>query len=178
MMNPYRLLEERPIRLYLEKVPGQGGLYTALDSIPPEVLDILITREDPEFFTHRGILPRQVLRAFKRGVRTRKPMAGGSTITQQLMKNLYLNPERSLLRKAQEAALTLRIEKDCLLTKNEILELYFNCVEYGPDVYGIADAAAGGKPPWDTCKVYAQRCHKWDRVNQLRCPTYRDRGWD
>ena len=40
------------------------------------------------------------------------------------------------------------------------------------------DAAAGGRASWDTCKVYAQRCHQWDRINQLRCPTYRDRGWD
>jgi hypothetical protein len=40
------------------------------------------------------------------------------------------------------------------------------------------DAAAGGRASWDTCKVYAQRCHQWDRANQLRCPAYRDRGWD
>jgi len=40
------------------------------------------------------------------------------------------------------------------------------------------DEAAGGVCSWDTCKVYAQRCHKWDRINQLRCPTYRDRAWD
>ena len=149
MMNPYRLLEERPIRLYLEKLPGQGSLYAPLASIPQEVLDILVAREDPRFYVHKGILPRQILRAFKRGVRSRKRMAGGSTITQQLMKNLYLSPERSLLRKAREAALALHVEKTRMLTKDEMLELYFNCVRYGPDVYGIADAAAYyfGKSP-------------------------------
>ena len=149
MIGPYRLLEERPPGLYLEKVRGMGRLYTPLGSIPQEVLEILVKREDPRFYTHNGVLPRQVFRAFKRAVRSGKRMAGGSTISQQLMKNLYLNPERSVLRKAREAALALRVERARLLAKDEILELYFNCVKYGPDVYGIADAAAYyfGKTP-------------------------------
>lgn len=149
MMNPFRLLKERPIRLFLEKVRGQGSLYAPLDSIPHEALNILITREDAAFRVHKGILPKQILRAFWRSLRTRKRMVGASTITQQLMKNLYLDPRRSLLRKVKEAALALRVERARLLTKNEILELYFNCVEYGPDVYGIADASAYyfGKTP-------------------------------
>ena len=149
MMNPFRLLKERPIRLFLEKVRGQGSLYAPLDSIPHEALNILIAREDAAFRVHKGILPKQMLRAFWRSLRTRKRMVGASTITQQLMKNLYLDPRRSLLRKVKEAALALRVERARLLTKNEILELYFNCVEYGPDVYGIADASAYyfGKTP-------------------------------
>ena len=148
-MKPYRLLEDRPIRLYLEGVRGQGSLYAPLDSIPPEVLEILVAREDPSFYVHKGVLPRQIIRAFKRSLRTKSPMAGTSTITQQLMKNLYLNPERSVLRKANEIALALRVEKTGMLTKDEILEIYFNCVKYGPDVYGIADASAYyfGKTP-------------------------------
>ena len=149
MMNPFRLLKERPIRLFLEKVRGQGSLYAPLDSIPHEALDVLVAREDAAFRVHKGVLPRQMLRAFLRSVRTGKRMAGASTITQQLMKNLYLDPKRSLLRKVKEAVLALRVERARLLTKNEILELYFNCVEYGPDVYGIADASAYyfGKTP-------------------------------
>ena len=149
MIGPYRLLEERPPGLYLEKVRGQGSLYAPLASIPQEALEILVTREDPTFYAHNGVLPRQTFRAFKRAVRTRKRMVGASTITQQLVKNLYLSPERSVLRKAREAVLALKIEKERLLTKDEILELYFNCVEYGPDVYGIADAATYyfGKTP-------------------------------
>ena len=142
MMNPLRLLEERPIRLYLEGARSQGSLYAPIDSIPREVLEILVAREDPAFYVHKGILPKQMLRAFERGVRTKTPMAGASTITQQLIKNLYLDPERSLLRKAKEIELALHVEKARLLTKDEMLEVYFNCVEYGPDVYGIADAAA------------------------------------
>ena len=107
MMNPYRLLKERPIRLFLEKVRGQGSLYAPLDSIPHEALNILVAREDAAFRVHKGVLPRQMLRAFLRSVRTGKRMAGASTITQQLMKNLYLDPKRSLLRKVKEAVLAL-----------------------------------------------------------------------
>ena len=149
MLNPYRLLKERPLRLYLEKVRDQGSFYVPLDSIPREVLEILIAREDPTFYDHKGILPKQMFRAFKCGIRSHKRMAGASTITQQLIKNLYLSPERSMLRKAREIALALRVEKSRLLTKDEMLEIYFNCVEYGPDVYGIADASAYyfGKTP-------------------------------
>lgn len=149
MINPYRPLKERPIRLYLEKVRRQGSIYTPLESIPQEVRDILVAREDPRFYYHKGVLPRAMLRAFRHSIRTRTPMMGASTITQQLMKNLYLHPRRSVLRKAWEIALALRVEKARLLTKDEILELYFNCVRYGPDVFGIADATAYyfGKTP-------------------------------
>ena len=157
MTGPRRLLEERPPGLYLEKVRGQGSLYAPLASIPREALEILVAREDPAFYAHNGVLPRQVIRAFKRAVRTRKRMAGASTITQQLMKNLYLGPERSALRKAREAALAFKVEKARMLTKDEILELYLNCVEYGRDVYGIADAAAYyfGRTPADLTRNQA-----------------------
>ena len=149
MIVPYRLLEERPPGLYLEKVRAQGSLYAPLASIPQAALEILVAREDPGFYAHNGVLPKSMIRAFKRAVRSGRRMVGASTITQQLVKNLYLSPERSVLRKGREAALALRVEKTRLLTKDEILELYFNCVEYGPDVYGIADATAYyfGKTP-------------------------------
>ena len=66
---------------------------------------------------------------------------GREMTTQQLMKNLYFSCERSVTRKIRETALALKVEYSSMLTKDEILELYLNCVRYGPDVYGIADAA-------------------------------------
>jgi len=129
------------IRIYLDKVRGQGSLYAPVGSIPKDVRRILITREDPRFFRHKGILPDAMLHAVLYGLRTHTPMPGGSTITQQLIKNLYLNEERSVRRKIAEIVLALQVEMTPLLSKKEILELYFNCVRYGPDVYGIADAA-------------------------------------
>lgn len=143
------MLKERPLRAYLYAVRGQGSLYVPLASIPPGVRDILVTREDPFFYQHKGVLPKNMLRAFKYAIRTHKPMPGGSTVTQQLMKNLYLSCDRSVLRKAREIALAFTVEQKHMLTKDEILELYFNCVRYGPDVYGLADAAGYyfGKTP-------------------------------
>ena len=136
-----RMLKERPLSTYLDAVRRQGSLYAPLDTIPPEVVEIFVTREDPGFYRHKGVLPKAMLHAFRYALRTHKPMPGGSTITQQLVKNLYLSCDRSLLRKAREIAIAMIIERRQLLTKDEILELYLNCVRYGPDVYGIADAA-------------------------------------
>lgn len=136
-----KMNSENSIRMYLDAVRKQGRLYAPLESIPTEVRDILVGREDPLFYRHKGILPRAMLGAVRYSIKTRKPMPGGSTITQQLVKNLYLSSERSVLRKIREAAIALRIEGQQLLTKDEILELYLNCVRYGPDIYGIADAA-------------------------------------
>lgn len=136
-----RRLREVSPRDYLEVLRSQGSLYAPLGSIPQDALDILVAREDPRFFSHKGILPGAMMRAVKRGILSRRPIAGASTITQQLMKNLYLNSDRSVMRKIVEMDLALRVELTPLLTKEEILELYFNCVRYGPDVFGIADAA-------------------------------------
>ena len=144
-----RMLKERPLRRYLDAVRMQGKHYAPIGSIPPEVLEIFIAREDPRFYQHKGVLPKAVLRSFKHSIRAHVPMRGSSTITQQLLKNLYFDCERSVLRKIREAALAVRVELSRMLTKDEILELYLNCVRYGPDVYGIADAAEyyfGRKP--------------------------------
>lgn len=136
-----RILRECPPKLYLDAVRRQGIHYASLGSIPPEVREILVTREDPKFYSHKGILPKSMFRAFRRGLHSDVPMAGASTITQQLMKNLYLSCDRSVLRKLKDIVLALLVENRSMLTKDEILELYFNCVRYGPDIYGIADAA-------------------------------------
>ena len=121
-----KMNSENSIRMYLDAVRKQGRLYAPLESIPTEVRDILVGREDPLFYRHKGILPRAMLGAVRYSIKTRKPMPGGSTITQQLVKNLYLSSERSVLRKIREAAIALRIEGQQLLTKDEILELYLN----------------------------------------------------
>ncbi len=136
-----RMLSERPPRAFLDAVRCQGSHYAPLGSIHPEVREILVTREDPGFYRHKGVMPKAMLRALGYSIRAHVPMPGGSTITQQLMKNLYFNCERSVLRKLREIVLALRVELRSVLTKDEILELYLNCVRYGPDVYGIADAA-------------------------------------
>lgn len=140
---------ENTIRLYLNAVRKQDKLYAPLESIPDEVLTVLVGREDPLFYRHKGFLPRAMLRSFRYSIKNRRPLPGGSTITQQLVKNVLLTNERSIRRKIKEIRIAMGIERSGRITKDEMLELYLNCVRYGLDIYGIADAAAFyfGKTP-------------------------------
>src|SRR5204862_7267313 len=102
--------------------------------------------EDRRFYSHYGLDPVGLLRAAITNVMHRGVSQGGSTITQQLAKNLFLTQERTLLRKLQEAVLALWLERK--FSKTEILELYLNRVYFGAGAYGV-DAAAQryfGKP--------------------------------
>jgi monofunctional biosynthetic peptidoglycan transglycosylase len=99
----------------------------------------VVAAEDAHFFEHAGIDWAGVEQAAKRNWRDRKLSAGGSTITQQLAKNLYLSPSRDPLRKLREALIARRLED--ALDKERILELYLNVAEWGDGVFG-AEAAA------------------------------------
>jgi monofunctional biosynthetic peptidoglycan transglycosylase len=99
----------------------------------------IIAAEDMKFIDHEGFDWEGIQRAIEKNQKKGKPVAGGSTITQQLAKNLFLSGERSYLRKAQEALITLMLE--AVLDKRRILELYINVVEWGIGVFG-AEAAA------------------------------------
>jgi monofunctional biosynthetic peptidoglycan transglycosylase len=109
------------------------------DQISPSLKRAVLVAEDISFFTHGGFsfpeIKDAVDQSLKEGVRLR----GASTITQQLAKNLWLSPKRSLIRKLREAAITIELEH--YLGKRRILELYLNVVQFGPGVFG-ADAAA------------------------------------
>ena len=93
----------------------------SLDDVPPMLIDALIVTEDARFYSHPGIDYRGMARAFIRNIRSRKVLEGGSTLTQQLAKVLFLTPERSYKRKLKEMALALRIEQR--YTKREILSM-------------------------------------------------------
>ena len=95
--------------------------------------------EDPGFASHRGFIRQAYENSLIENVRTGKFTRGGSTLTMQLAKNLYLLRNKTLLRKAQELLLAMAMEK--CLTKSEIIELYLNVVEFGPNVYGIGPGA-------------------------------------
>lgn len=99
----------------------------------------IIAAEDMKFIDHEGFDWEGIQRAIEKNQKKGKPVAGGSTITQQLAKNLFLSGERSYLRKAQEALITLMLE--AVLDKRRILEIYLNVVEWGIGVFG-AEAAA------------------------------------
>lgn len=118
---------------------GGGDDYTPLDLLPKHVADAVIATEDQRFYSHRGIDPWGLLRASIANARAGRFIQGGSTLTQQLAKNLYLSSERTFARKLEELALTLWLE--ARLSKADILELYLNRVYLGAGAYGV-DAAA------------------------------------
>lgn len=109
-----------------------------LDEVAPVVVDALVAAEDRRFYEHGGIDPVGITRALWRNVTTDRTQ-GGSTITQQLVKNEYLTSERSLWRKAREAVLSVKLER--AEDKDQILEQYLNTVYFGRGAYGIEAAA-------------------------------------
>lgn len=121
-------------------------IWVPIKGLPDHVWQAFVAAEDRRFFAHRGVDPAGILRAIatnflKGGVRQ-----GGSTITQQIVKNLLVGKERSYIRKMREAVLALRLERE--LTKKELLELYINYVYLGSGNYGVEAAAQDyfGKP--------------------------------
>ncbi len=98
-----------------------------------------IATEDSRFYDHHGVDPVGILRAVSIAMLSGRASQGASTITQQLARNFFLSPERTLMRKIKEAFLAIRIEQ--MLTKDEILELYLNKIYLGYRAYGVGAAA-------------------------------------
>jgi penicillin-binding protein 1A len=108
-------------------------------SLPPHVKLAVLAAEDAGFYEHEGLNYYGILRAFLVNLRAGRTRQGGSTITQQVVKNLLLDPERTYRRKIREALLARRLEQE--LTKDDILELYLNHIYFGHGRYGIEEAA-------------------------------------
>jgi penicillin-binding protein 1A len=134
---PTRLYDQKG-RLIAELFRHQRKL-VSLEEIPRPVIAAFLAIEDSNFYDHFGIDFKGILRATFKNIRARRVVAGGSTITQQLVKGLYTDSERTLFRKIYEAVLALQVEK--AFTKDEILEMYFNQTYFGHGAYGIAAAA-------------------------------------
>ena len=118
---------------------GRHWTWVPLSRISPNLRHAVVAAEDALFFTHEGFDWEGIKVAAKYNLEAGEFKRGGSTITQQLAKNLYLSSERSLIRKAREALITRSLEHH--LTKERILELYLNVAEWGQGIYG-AEAAA------------------------------------
>lgn len=110
-----------------------------LETLPRHLVQALLAVEDRRFFEHKGVDAPGLLRAAWQNVRHRKTVQGASTLTQQLVKNLFLKPERSLKRKVQEACIAWWLE--ARLSKNQILSLYLNRAFFGRGAWGIEAAA-------------------------------------
>ncbi len=118
-------------------------------AIPGHLVDAVVAIEDRRFFRHRGVDLRAIVRAAWRNVEEGEVVEGGSTITQQYVKNALLLTDRTVDRKIQEAALAMQIERE--YSKEEILEFYLNTVYFGAGAYGVEAASRTyfGKPVGD-----------------------------
>jgi penicillin-binding protein 1B len=137
-----RLTLEAPMLTAL--APGEKRRYTPLASIPRAMIDAVLVIEDRRFFDHPGVDPIGAVRALMTNVRGTKPyLVGGSTLTQQIVKNTFLTPAKTLRRKLQEQFMALVLESR--FTKDQILELYLNDVTLGQrgpfEIHGVAEAA-------------------------------------
>ena len=117
----------------------QKRFLVPLEGIPGELRDAIIAVEDARFYKHKGIDPFGILRAFMANIESMSLKQGGSTITQQLARSLFLTSEKSFQRKIREAILAWKMEG--ILSKHEILELYLNQIYLGHGAYGVQSAA-------------------------------------
>jgi monofunctional glycosyltransferase len=113
--------------------------WVPLGSISPKLITAVIIAEDDKFFQHGGFDFEGMKEAFEKDIQTGRIVGGGSTITQQLAKNLYLKPARNPIRKIREAVIAFKLDRR--LKKSRILELYLNVIEWGRGIYG-AEAAS------------------------------------
>ena len=131
---------QRRVEAWLHRKPYQKhATYIPLSRIAPDLQHAVISAEDGRFFQHHGIDWKEVQKVVDQDLEEGRLGRGGSTITQQLVKNLFLSTSRSLIRKAVE--FTLAPAAELILPKPRILELYLNVIEWGPGIFG-AEAAA------------------------------------
>lgn len=117
----------------------ENRIPVSLEEIAPVMIDAVVASEDRDFFRHPGVDPVAIARAAWVDIRQQGQLQGGSTITQQYVKNAILDSDRTLVRKVREAFLAIRLERE--LSKEEILERYLNVVYFGRGAYGVEAAA-------------------------------------
>ena len=162
------------LRAAARQEAGRGALlphpWVPYERVPDSLKRAVVAAEDSTFVSHHGFDWEGMRRAINKDLRRGRPVAGGSTITQQLAKNLFLSGRRSLWRKAEEALITLMLE--ATWSKRRILEVYLNVIEWGDGVFGCA-AASGhyyGEPVSALTTAQAARL-----ASMIPSPRYYDR---
>ena len=141
-------LDDKPLEEMVQEIRSQKS-YTKISNIPDIYKDAVIAVEDHRFYDHKGIDIIAIGRALLNDIRARELVEGGSTITQQLAKNMYFTQDKTLTRKIAEVFMAKKIESN--YNKKEILELYVNYIYYGSGYYDIKSASLGyfDKEPQD-----------------------------
>ena len=134
----HSVLEPDGTEFEMETGPGTPN-WTYIEDMSPFFVHAVLAHEDAGFFNHHGFSMLHVRNALVRNLKERRYVVGASTITMQLVKNVFLHREKTLARKIQEVLLTWWIER--VMEKRDVLELYLNVIEYGPGVYGIRNGA-------------------------------------
>lgn len=141
-------LDDKPLEAMVQEIRSQKS-YTKISNIPDIYKDAVIAVEDHRYYDHKGIDIIAIGRALLNDIRARELIEGGSTITQQLAKNMYFTQDKTLTRKIAEVFMAKKIESN--YNKEEILELYVNYIYYGSGYYDIKSASLGyfDKEPQD-----------------------------
>ena len=115
--------------------------FTPLSQVSSNFKNALLTAEDPSFFTHKGFVMESIRKSFAVNFKEKRFVRGGSTISMQLVKNVFLSRNKTLARKAEEILIVWLIENNRLMSKERMLEVYFNIIEMGKNIYGIGEAS-------------------------------------
>ncbi|MCM1370510.1 MAG: transglycosylase domain-containing protein [Clostridium sp.] len=135
-----KLITETPLEEKIKSIRDNKN-YTKLEDISPDFINAVIAVEDHRFYSHSGIDIISTIKAIFINVKEASYVTGGSTITQQLAKNMYFSQEKKMLRKVAEMFMTYELED--VLDKDEILELYVNTIYYGSGYYNVRSASLG-----------------------------------
>ena len=131
--------KDRAVRSFM--VGPENPDFRTLDQIPPHLKNAVMISEDGAFFSHRGFLLEPFKNSIVANLRAGRFVRGASTISMQLVKNLYLKRQKTIARKLEEMLITWLIEENRLVCKERMLEIYLNIIEWGPGIYGAQEAA-------------------------------------
>jgi hypothetical protein len=135
--TPYEHGKPMPSRV----IGPQNPYFTPLSEISPNLQYAVMTAEDPSFYSNHGFVEESFRSSLATNFKEKKFKRGGSTISMQLVKNAFLSREKTIARKIEEILIVWIISNNQVMTKDRMLEVYFNIIEWGNDVYGIGEAS-------------------------------------
>jgi hypothetical protein len=128
-----------PVRVFM--VGEENPSFRRLDEIPEYLKQAIMTSEDGQFYYHDGFIPDAIRASMITNIKEKRFARGGSTISMQLVKNVFLNRNKNITRKVEEMLITWLIESRQMVSKDRMLEVYLNIIETGPMIYGVNEAA-------------------------------------
>jgi hypothetical protein len=135
--TPYERGKPMPPRMIGPANPN----FTTLNNIAPELRYAVMTAEDPSFLTNKGFVQESLRKSIAEDFKEKRFKRGGSTISMQLVKNAFLSRQKTLTRKFEEILIVWLIQNGQIMTKDRMLEVYFNIIEWGRNIYGIGEAS-------------------------------------